>query len=184
MFFFNSNCTLICFFLIAFVDPKDTKTNAYIVGDSNSTLIATLNQPATIRCLAGGTPRPYISWWKGHVIMGLKTPNSEVTKDNSLVFHKVQLSDLGVYTCQAYSGEGKPALITVTLKAVGPVHINNEADREYLKYLIDPPATPKDNKPSYPYRPAQTPPKIIPPPVVEQPSISEYKKIFVCLLTL
>lgn len=164
------------FFLLGYVDPKDTKTNAYIVGDSNSTLIATLNQPATIRCLVGGNPRPYITWWKGKVILGLRTQNSEVTKDNSLVFHKVQLSDLGVYTCQAYSGEGKPVTIIATLKAVGPVHINNEADRPYLEYLVTPPETPKDNKPTYPYRPGQLPPKVIPPPIVEQPEISKYQK--------
>lgn len=136
-------------FLFGIVDP--VRGNAYILGDANSTKIVTLKQSAQIRCLAGGHPKPYVSWWRGTELLPLKSTRFEVTRDYSLTFNDIDLSDLGPYICQAYSGEGRPVSMYVTLKAVGPVHVANEDDKQYLKYLIDAPDAP--TTPRYPYRP-------------------------------
>lgn len=108
------------------------------MGDANATAIVTLAQPATIRCLAGGYPRPHVTWWRGTEMLPLKSTHYEVNRDNSLVISTVELSDLGPYTCQAYSGYGKALSIYVTLKAYGPVQIQNPDDEKYLKYIIQP----------------------------------------------
>lgn len=151
-----------------YVEPVPGK--AYILGETNSTKILTLAQPATVRCLAGGFPKPYVSWWRGKELLPLKAARFEVTRDYSLVFSHLDLSDLGPYICQAYSGEGKPVSMYVTLKAVGPVHVSNKEDEQYLKYLVAAPAvptTPKPN-PNYPYRPVRPPLRVIPQPDVPE----------------
>lgn len=138
----------------SFVDPE--KTKAYILGEANSTQIVTLNKPATVRCLAGGYPKPFISWWKGTELLPYKSTRFEVTQEFSLVFNQIELSDLGPYICQAYSGSGKPVSKYVTLRAIGPVHTNNDDDRQYFKYLIDAPSisvTPQVHYPNIIHRP-------------------------------
>lgn len=119
------------------LDPEPAK--AYILGEANSTQIVSLKQAATVRCLAGGHPKPFVSWWKGTDLLPYKSTRFEVTQDFSLVFNQVELTDLGPYICQAYSGSGKPVSRYVTLRAIGPVHTTNEQDRPYLKYIIDAP---------------------------------------------
>lgn len=139
--------------------------DAYIVGDENSTQIVTLGQPTKIRCLAGGYPKPYVSWWRDTEMLPLKTARFEVARDYSLTFERVELSDLGPYVCQAYSGVGRPKSITTTLKAVGPVHVRDPEDEKYQQYLVDPaelpsarPAAPVDTyRPTYPPRPTPAP---------------------------
>lgn len=164
------------------VDPVDIESNAYVLGDSNRTIIVTLKQPATIRCMAGGYPKPYVSWWKGENFLPLSSPRFEYKRDYSLVINRVELSDLGTYICQAYTGRGKPVSVSITLKAVGPVHTQNEEDKEYLQYLVDPPEVPTTPRPrpNEPYRPVPTPPRVIPPPVVIKPTYGELS--FVCAL--
>lgn len=153
--------SLFCY--VSIVDPVPGK--AYILGDANSTEIVTLNEPAIIRCLAGGYPKPYVSWWRGTDLLPLKSTRFEVNRDYSLVFNNIELSDLGPYICQAYSGQGKPVSLYVTLKAIGPVHITNRDDEQYLKYLIAAPDAPITTPPRYPYRPIATPPpRVIPTP--------------------
>jgi hypothetical protein len=142
---------------------KQSTIPAYIIGNKNSTQIVTLNQPATLRCLAGGVPNVYISWWKGKNLIPYTDTISqrfEITKDYSLVFKRVELSDLGTYLCEAYSGLGKPVSIQVTLKAIGPVHIKNPEDEIYRQYLVPVPEAPR---PSYPYRPTMATPPRLPP---------------------
>ena len=141
---------------------------AYILGETNSIKLLSLNQPATVRCLAGGNPKPYVSWWRGTEMLPLSTTRHEINSEFSLVFQRLELSDLGPYVCQAYSGEGKPVSIHVTLKAVGPVHVRNREDEQYLKYLVNSaevPTTPRPD-PNYPYRPVFPPRRVIPPPDV------------------
>lgn len=141
---------------------------AYILGETNSTKLLTLNQPATVRCLAGGNPKPYVSWWRGTEMLPLSSTRHEINREFSLVFQRLELSDLGPYVCQAYSGEGKPVSMHVTLKAVGPVHVRNRDDEQYRKYLVssaEVPTTPRPD-PNYPYRPVFPPRRVIPPPDV------------------
>lgn len=124
------------------------------MGEKNSTQIVTLEKPTVIRCLAGGYPKPYVSWWRDTEMLPLKTARFEVNRDYSLVFNSVGLADLGPYVCQAYSGYGKPKSISVTLKAVGPVHTNDPLEQNYLQYIIDPSQVPIAAPPSYkPLRP-------------------------------
>jgi len=129
-------------------------------------MIVTLKQPAVLRCLAGGNPNPVVAWWRGNDMVPLKGPHFEVRRDFSLVFKHVDLSDLGKYTCQAWSGEGKAVSIEITLKAIGPVHVSNEEDRKYLEFLVsaaEPTTTPR---PSYPYRPSRPTPRVVPKPFI------------------
>lgn len=171
------------FVVASFVDPVPSK--AYILGDANSTQLVSLKQPATLRCLAGGQPKPFVSWWKGTDLLPYKSTRFEVTQDFSLVFHEIELADLGPYICQAYSGQGKPVSKYVTLKAVGPVHVSNDEDRQYLKYLIDAPVapvTPSHIFPHLPYRPTPRIPVIY--EDVQPPAVGKYLlSIYPLLLT-
>lgn len=110
------------------------------MGAPNTTKIVDLNQPAELRCLAGGYPKPMVSWWRGTELLALASPRFEINRDYSLLFQNIELSDLGTYTCQAYSRFGKPVSMHITLKAYGPVHANNSDDEQYLKYIIDAPS--------------------------------------------
>lgn len=143
--------------LILWLKKKINKTDpvpgrAYIVGETNSTKIVRLNQPATIRCLAGGYPKPYVTWWKGSDLLSFNSQHHEVNRDFSLILKKVELTDLGPYICHAYTGKGKPVSIYVTLKAYGPAYSTNPVDEPYMKYIVTPdelPMTP--TTPRYPY---------------------------------
>lgn len=138
------------------------------MGDANSTEIVSLNEPATVRCLAGGYPKPFVSWWKGTDLLPYKSTRFEVTQDFSLVFNQIALTDLGPYICQAYSGSGKPVSKYVTLKAIGPVQPANDDEQQYLKYIIDAPSLPITPRPYYPVVVRPTPPRI-PVVVYEEP---------------
>nr|XP_029723407.1 papilin-like isoform X4 [Aedes albopictus] len=137
--------------------PRD----AYIVGDSNATEVVELNEPATLRCPAGGYPKPIVTWWRETFMMPIKLIN----RDYSLQFTRVRLSDLGSYVCQAYSGAGKGISRTVTLKAYGPVHIPDPVDEKYLRYIVH---TRPTHAPTYrpvpPQYPRPTPPVVHTPP--------------------
>lgn len=119
------------------VGPVPTK--AYILGDTNSSKIVELNQPATIRCLAGGYPKPSITWWRGTNMLPLKSTRFEVNRDNSIEFNSVGLSDLGPYICQAYSGQGRPVSMYVTVLGVGPARAETPEDEQYLQYVVNAP---------------------------------------------
>lgn len=157
--------------------------SAYILGDSNTTVVATILQPATLRCLAGGHPKPFVTWWRGDKILPLKDDRVEITRDYSLILNRVDLHDLGPYVCQAYNSIGRPVSIQVTLKARGPVHARTDEDRKYLQYV--------DNEPFVPpttYRPHVThphptaPPRTRPPPYyppthnVTRPSLGKFQR--------
>lgn len=152
------------------VDPVPSK--AYIVGDTNSTKIVELNKPAIIRCLAGGYPKPIVSWWRGTEILPLRSTRFEVNRDYSLVFNQIQLTDLGPYICQAYSGEGKPVSVTIVLKAVGPAEAHDENEDQYLKYIIDAPALPAT--PSATRAPPYVYPIVTTPREIELPELGKY----------
>lgn len=163
-------CGMFSIFLtlcINYLDPKEG--SAYILGDTNSSVIATLTQPAMIRCAAGGYPKPFVTWWRGDQILPLKADRFEITRDYSIVFSRVELHDLGQYVCQAYNAYGKPVSKTVFLRARGPVTARNDEDRKYLQYLVNAPEAPSTTprtRPSYPYRPSVTQPRIIPSPII------------------
>lgn len=116
--------------------------SAYILGDSNSTVVSTISHPATLRCLAGGYPKPFVTWWRGDKILPLKDDRIEIARDYSLNLNRVELYDLGPYVCQAYNSIGKPVSIQVTLKARGPVHKHSEEDRKYMQYVDSEPQAP------------------------------------------
>lgn len=87
-------------------------------------------------------------------MLPLSSEHYEQESDNTLRIRSVTLSNLGVYTCHAFNGIGKPAEWSTTLQAIGPV-ANIRADQEqYRKYLVQAPQRPE--RPSYPYRPNRT----------------------------
>ena len=123
-----------------------------------------LNAPATLNCLAVGNPLPAVTWWKDDSLIPLKTSQFEVRKDYSLLIHSVKLTNLGIYTCQAYNGVGKAASWSVTVKARGPYHSTNPKDQKFLKYIVNPPELPTTVAPTVAqpvFRP--TPPPYLPP---------------------
>jgi hypothetical protein len=166
--------------------------SAYILGDSNSTVVATISQPATLRCLAGGHPKPFVTWWRGDKILPYKDERFEITRDYSLILNRVDIYDLGPYVCQAYNSIDRPVSIQVTLKARGPVVARTEDDRKYLQYVDSelPPTTTTIRAPpsrSTPPSPRTRPPPYYPPVynvTVARPSLGEFSlcKLFMHFL--
>lgn len=105
-------------------------------------VVVSLNAPTTLHCMALGFPFPAVTWWKEDSFIPLKTSQFEVRKDYSLLINSVKLSNLGVYTCQAYNGVGKAASWAVTVKARGPYHTTDPKDQKYLKFIVNPPELP------------------------------------------
>uniref|UniRef100_A0A1S4GDA2 Papilin n=1 Tax=Anopheles gambiae TaxID=7165 RepID=A0A1S4GDA2_ANOGA len=141
--------------------PRD----AYIAGNLNDSLVVELESPATLRCPAGGYPKPIVTWWRDTFMMPLKMVN----RDYSLSLPRVRLEDLGPYVCQAYSGAGKGISRTVTVYGYNlPAQINPQ-DERYMKYVVAAPAPARPAPPvdRYPSRPR--PPVAQPPPVVVRP---------------
>uniref|UniRef100_A0A1B0C4R9 Papilin n=1 Tax=Glossina palpalis gambiensis TaxID=67801 RepID=A0A1B0C4R9_9MUSC len=141
---------------------------AYVYGNKNATQIVTLNRPAVVRCPAGGHPAPMVYWWRNRERLPLVHQRYEFTRDYSLRFHSVQLSDLGPYTCHVWNRVStRPASIKITLKAFGPARAISNDEAQYLQYIVDPAQAPTTQRPSYPYRPAR--PVAVPPPAVYEP---------------
>ncbi|KAK9886678.1 hypothetical protein WA026_017598 [Henosepilachna vigintioctopunctata] len=127
------------------VVAPSTNKSASVLSDEeiNPNVVVSLNAPSTLYCYALGFPIPAITWWKDDSLIPLKTSQFEVHKDFSLLIHSVQLSNLGIYTCQAYNGIGKAASYSVTVQAKGPYYGKvDPRDHRYLKYIINPPNTP------------------------------------------
>lgn len=149
-----------------FLDP--VISNTYILAAGNVTQIATLYQPSTLRCLAGGYPRPSVTWFKGKSMLPYQTEQYHFGTDYSMTLTRVGLVDLGEYTCQAYTTTGKPSMSTIVLMAYGPVHTVRPDEREFLKYIIANPevhSTPSPDPRSH-YRPTRPPPRVIPRPYI------------------
>lgn len=86
--------------------------------------------------------------------MPLSNQYYEQESGNTLRIKSVALSNLGVYTCQAYNGIGKPAEWSMILQAIGPISNLRPDQEKYGKYLVQAPQRPE--RPSYPYRPNRT----------------------------
>ncbi|KAF2344544.1 Immunoglobulin I-set, partial [Trinorchestia longiramus] len=114
--------------------PREAK----VVPNRNPRPVVTLGRSTIIRCWAVGIPRPAITWWRGTKMLPLSSKKYEQKRDMSLRITVITLRDLGPYTCQAYNGQGRATSNTVTLLAMGPVRVNTEKDREYLKYIVEP----------------------------------------------
>lgn len=136
---------------------------ASVIGDEDHKVTVSLGSPHSLHCYAVGWPRPSITWWRGDRMLPLSSSTYEQRRDYSLLIHSVKLSNLGIYTCQAYNGLGKAASWSVTVQAIGPVYSTNPEDEQYTKFLIQAPTSaPLVTKPQYPYRP--TPSKYRPSP--------------------
>lgn len=155
------------------LDPVISST--YILAAGNKTQIATLNQPSILRCLAGGYPKPSVTWWRGTDMLPYESEQYQIGNDYSLTISRVRLSDLGEYTCQAYTISAKPSVSTIVLKAYGPVHTAHPSEQGYLRYIITAPEVPTTPRPDprYPYRPVRPPPRVIPRPYVNE-RLSKY----------
>lgn len=75
------------------------------------------------------------------------------------MFNSVELSDLGPYICQAYSGQGRPVSMYVTLMAIdnGAVRAEHPEDEPYLQYVVPAPPLPPTHN-NYPPTPPPQPP--------------------------
>lgn len=70
-------------------------------------------------------------------MLPLKSTRFEVNRDNSIEFNSVALSDLGPYICQAYSGQGRPVSMYVTVLGTGPARAETPEDEQYLQYIVN-----------------------------------------------
>lgn len=136
------------------VDPNDLPVG--IIGEPDTRVTVTMNSPISLHCYAMGWPRPQITWWHGDRLLPLVSDDYEQDTDYTLLIRSVTLSNLGVYTCQAFNGIGTPASWSLTLQAIGPVYNVKPEQQEYTKYLVQPPKRPTTEKPQYPYRPTRT----------------------------
>ncbi|XP_011062335.1 PREDICTED: papilin [Acromyrmex echinatior] len=127
-----------------------------IIGEPDARITVTMNSPITLHCYAMGWPRPLVTWWRGDQMLPLFSDNYEQDTDYTLLIRSVTLTNLGVYTCQAFNGIGTPASWSTTLQAIGPVYNVKSEHEEYTKYLVQPPKRPTTEKPQYPYRPTRT----------------------------
>lgn len=101
--------------------------------------LVSLNAPASIDCFALGNPHPSVYWWKDSTLVPFHNKGFEVRRDYSLLIHSVKLSDLGIYTCQAYNGVGKAASWSVTVKAKGPYRFkNSDEEKKYGQLIVNP----------------------------------------------
>lgn len=129
-------------------------------------MIAALGAATSLQCYALGYPFPAVTWWKDDSMIPLRTNQFEVRKDYSLLIHSVQLSNLGIYTCQAYNGIGKAASWSVTVQTLGPLQNIKPEDTKYMQYVIDPPERPPEiYTPIYPQNPEPEPQ--LPPPDID-----------------
>ncbi|XP_025834692.1 papilin-like [Agrilus planipennis] len=147
-----------------------------IINDEKSDVVVALGSKAVLNCYAIGYPIPFVTWWKDNNLVPMHTNEfAGGTGDFSLLIQSVQLSNLGVYTCQAYNGIGKATSWAVTVQALGPVYSTRPEDEQYMKYVIPAPEPsttterPRFQRPVYYPRPIPTPEPYIPPPY-EEPS--------------
>ncbi|XP_043274071.1 papilin [Venturia canescens] len=138
-------------------EPHDR--SAAIVGEPSTFVTVTMNSPTVLHCYAMGWPRPFVTWWRGDRMLPLSSEYYEQDSDYTLLIRSVTLTNLGVYTCQAYNGIERPASWSVTLQAIGPVYNIRPDQLEYAQYLVQPPKRPDrpaTERPQYPYRPSRT----------------------------
>ncbi|XP_044011690.1 papilin isoform X3 [Aphidius gifuensis] len=131
--------------------------SADIISEPNTSVTVTLNAPTVLHCYAIGWPRPFVTWWHGDSMLPLSSDSYEQDSECTLLIRSVTLSNLGIYTCQAYNGIEKPASWSTTLQAIGPVYNIKPEQQEYTQYLVQAPKRPeRPERPQYPYRPART----------------------------
>lgn len=149
------------------VEPSSHPANV-LSDETEPKVTVSLGAPTALFCYAYGWPKPSITWWRGDKMLPLSSQQYEQKRDYSLLIHSVRLSNLGIYTCQAYNGLGKAASYSVTVQAYrnpNQPELGTE-EQQYLKYLVDP--TPRPHYPGYVPQPYTEPsPEIIP----EQPRI-------------
>lgn len=136
------------------LEPREL--SVAIIGEPDTRITVTMNSPIALHCYAMGWPRPFVTWWRGDRMLPLFSENYEQDTDYTLLIRSVTLTNLGVYTCQAFNGIGRPASWSATLQAIGPVYNVKPEHEEYIKYLVQPPKRPTTEKPQYPYRPTRT----------------------------
>ncbi|XP_034936854.1 papilin isoform X2 [Chelonus insularis] len=134
-------------------EPHDR--SAAIVGETNSSITVVMNSPSVLHCYAMGWPRPSVTWWHGERLLPLSSESYEQDSEYTLLIRSVTITNLGVYTCQAYNGIERPASWSITLQAIGPVYNVKPEYAEYTKYLVQPPKSPNIDRPQYPYRPSK-----------------------------
>lgn len=145
--------------LTACVGAQDRQ--AEVLGDDSQSIVVGLGSPTVLQCYAFGYPVPTVTWWRGERMLPFLSADLEQRRDFSLLLHRVTVTSLGPYTCQAYNGKGRAASWTVILKAVGPVYSPDPNDVTYNQYLVPPPRSPPDHQPHPPpYRPH--PPRVQP----------------------
>lgn len=155
------------------IESGEYPTNV-LQDEKEKDLVVSLGSRAELHCYAVGYPYPSVTWWRENKMLAFKTEQLEQTQDHTLLIHTIRLSDLGLYTCQAYNGVGKAVSWTVTLKAIGPVYNTNPEDDKYMPYVVDPYERPTTVMPYYPSKPSyNSPAPVYRPPAQIRPEPNE-----------
>jgi papilin len=141
---------------------SDSEDHPAQIMELSDTVIGSLGGPVVLRCLAYGSPKPFVQWWHGSTMLPPESQLYERRRDYSLLIRSLTLETLGEYVCHAYNGIGKAGAWTVTVKAVQPINARPSDIDQYRRYLVDSSGepvvvTPKAQRPHYHYTPAPPP---------------------------
>ncbi|XP_071607418.1 hemicentin-1 isoform X3 [Heliangelus exortis] len=93
---------------------------------------------AVMKCLAGGTPVPTVSWFKNGQPLSLGAHLMSSNQGMVLHFGKAEIGDTGKYTCVA-SNEAGDTSKHFSLKVLAPPHINGSDQSEELSVIVNNP---------------------------------------------
>lgn len=90
------------------------------VKDVSVTKVFNADSDAKLPCAVEGIPTPQVTWFRNDMPVPLLPGHLSATRDGTLTISKIQLSDAGMYYCQAYireRNEIEHKNVTVTVNA-------------------------------------------------------------------
>eukprot|EP00096_Caligus_rogercresseyi_P012591 TRINITY_DN5323_c0_g1_i1.p1 TRINITY_DN5323_c0_g1~~TRINITY_DN5323_c0_g1_i1.p1 ORF type:complete len:504 (+),score=93.20 TRINITY_DN5323_c0_g1_i1:143-1654(+) len=87
--------------------------------------IVKVNQTASLRCIASGSPKPHITWSKSG------SPDEVISRGEQLYIQRVDRHKAGAYTCRASNGVGEDATAEIRLEVLFPPEIHVPIPKVY-----------------------------------------------------
>ena len=120
------SCLLIFLFLVCFVGQSEGSAPKFVQEPSD--IIVQKNKPASLHCVAAGSPKPSVTWWKDGVPLSLSSSGTRrrLLTNGTLYFttvlhSKISKPDEGQYQCVASSPDQSSIVISrkASLKVAG-----------------------------------------------------------------